>query len=519
MNKVAAKKTWPIRHGEGLLFSLAASFSFGAVALAIFFRTWSDTLFLTYFSVDQIPIFYIWSAFAFAPVTMLYTWLSHIIPPVKLNTITLLSFALLSSMCASLPEKPLLIFIILLLMSLVSPLVNAICWSVILERLDSLQSKRLIPLISSASTIGAICAGGLAAEVIEVGGLTGLITLISFTLIGLATLPRAVLGAQKQKTKKKEIEPPKRISFWSGLSQLRPLMQHSLLAITMIATLLMAITTNLVDYLFKAEIQQNIPIHEIGPFLARFHAITNLLIFLLQIFVLNKLTQRLGLKWAYSLYPSSLFTVGAICLTPLHWFSIILLRGVDTLMKFTVYTNTENLILTPVPFVLRTQVKVLLKGAIYPLGGLIAGLLITLITTFSPQETAVKVNITLGLTLALSTLWIYLTRSAQKHYLAQLARNLKLPISLTRFNQAAKSLVNLFLEQSKASRTQEDVIQLLSQLKQELQLESSLEPLWLAQSHTRADLIEWLEHLSRASGITGFGERLETYQQSNSAIT
>ena len=85
IRSVKKKVKWPVKPDEVTLVLLASSFSFGAVALAIFFRTWSDTLFLSHFSVDQIPIFYIWSAFAFAPVTMAYTWLSKKFPLVKLN--------------------------------------------------------------------------------------------------------------------------------------------------------------------------------------------------------------------------------------------------------------------------------------------------------------------------------------------------------------------------------------------------------------------------------------------------
>lgn len=503
------KKQWPIRQHEHGLFMLSASFSFGAVALAIFFRTWSDTIFLSEFSVDQIPIFYIWSAFAFAPVTMVYTWLSQLIPPVKLNTLTLLSFALLCSLCADLPNHPILIFIILLLMSLISPLVNAICWSVILERLDSLQSKRLIPLISSAATIGAICAGWLAAELIEVGGLAALITVISITLICLATLPTAILGQQSTQKTKKDQKPKQKVSMLSGLAQLKPLMKTPLLAVTMIATLLMATSTNLVDFLFKAEIQQHIPAEQIGPFLARFHAITNLLIFLLQIFVLNKLTNRLGLKWAYSLYPSSLLAVGTLCLFPLHWVAVIFLRGVDTLMKFTVYTNTENLVLTPVAFVQRTQVKVLLKGAIYPLGGLIAGILIALITQLS-SDTETKITVTLILTLLCSVLWVYLTRQAHQHYISQLAQNLGIPQSVKSLNQPASSLVKDLMEQESSTVSLSLFQEFITKISSHLALDKSLFVTAWARQQSRADLIEWFDSVARASNIQDFGSYLES---------
>lgn len=505
------KVTWPVKPDEAALVILASSFSFGAVALAIFFRTWSDTLFLSHFSVDQIPIFYIWSAFAFAPVTMAYTWLSKKFPLVKLNTITLLSFAGLSSLCVRIPTEPTFIFIILLMMSLVSPLVNAICWSVILERLDSLQSKRLIPIISSAATVGAICAGGLTAEVIELGGLAALIVLISCTLVCLAALPRAILGGRKLTipSRSDKTDQPKP-TLWSGLGQLAPLTQNSLLSVTMVATLMMATTTNLVDFLFKAEVQQNIATDDLGPFLARFHAVTNLMIFILQLFVLNKLTDRLGLKSSYSLYPSSLLMVGTICLFPVSWFALVLLRGVDTLMKFTVYTNMENMVLTPVPFVLRTQVKVLLKGVIYPLGGLIAGIVIWVVSYSCQGNTNLKIQITLVLTLILSVLWIRFTRKAHLHYIGQLANNIGVQHFQTSLNEVAIGILQRFSEIEFNSVISADVSRLLNDLESALDsVEHELTAAWEDPHKSRADLIEWLENISRTHRIYGVGDRIE----------
>ena len=87
-----------VERDEWPVLLLSGGFSFGSVALAIFIRTWSDTLFLTRFQADQIAIFYIWSALIFAPTTMGYAWLSQRFNPIKLNTTTLFAFAGLSSL-------------------------------------------------------------------------------------------------------------------------------------------------------------------------------------------------------------------------------------------------------------------------------------------------------------------------------------------------------------------------------------------------------------------------------------
>ena len=125
-----------IKKDEWPTLALASLFAFGSVALAIFIRTWSDTLFLIHFQPDRIPIFYIWSAIVFAPTTMGYTWLSQRFNLVRLNTSTLLTFASMCLFCINPIQHKEVLFVLLLGMSLVSPLVNAICWGLILERLN-----------------------------------------------------------------------------------------------------------------------------------------------------------------------------------------------------------------------------------------------------------------------------------------------------------------------------------------------------------------------------------------------
>ena len=534
---------------ERITFLLSALFSFGAVALAICIRTWSDTLFLTHFPVDRLPVFFIWSAFAFAPVTMGYTWLSRRISPIRLNTATLLLFAGCCLLCVHPSENPITLFITLLLMSLVSPLVNAICWGVVLERLSSLQSKRLIPLISSAATIGAVSAGLFAAEVIEWGGMVALMGTITLMLLALSCLPSALLVNQtsidhrsgdqgvSDPPQKSLAQPtleltPDRVTRLRWVSQFDPLWRHRLLLVIAIATLMMAVTTNLVDYLFKAEIQRQFSPHEIGPFLARFHAITNAFILGVQLFILSRLTERIGLKWSFPLYPISLTLVSLLCLSPLGWLSFVALRGVDSLMKFTIHSNTENLVLTPVPLVLRTQVKVLLKGAIYPLGGLIAGLLIWTIGAISSAYTLDPMLCAITVTITLCVVWMFTTSRVHLFYWEQLASNLGLPTgTLQRAPQRAalnqlRSLMTESVQRdlqsnSAAGKTNDliDDIQVLQLVVSSFDLANyrpEVERAWYGDDKGRADLIAWVSLGASWQGLRDLGQQLETYASSRS---
>lgn len=494
---------WPV-------LLLSAGFAFGSVALAIFIRTWSDTLFLTRFQAEDIAIFYIWSALIFAPTTMGYAWLSQRFEPVKLNTSTLFGFAGVASLCLSPPSSDVGVFVLLLVLSLVSPLVNAICWGLILERLNSRQSKRLIPLIGGSATMGAAVSGVIGAEVIEWGGDRALVWLIISTLIALSPLPRLLLNGVDDRSLIREAkDTPERL-----IVGLKALGKNQLLKVSAIATFLMAIATNLIDFLFKAELQSSLEPEMLGPFFARFHAFTNVGILFVQLLVMRPALERLGPRWSFGLYPLSLLALISLCLGPVGLWAFIGLRGVDTLMKFTFYSTTENMLLTPVPFRERTQSKVFLKGVVYPLGGLVAGTLITLTGLLLGSNA--EVNAVLIITLGVAVGWLWSTSRVHRHYLQQLASNLGVTLEAVQVSRQERLKGLDQLEALKLDATQWDqerIEPLLAQIAGGLhrpRLSTQLTSLWpdLDESK-RMDLIELLDELARRDGVKGLGDLLE----------
>jgi ATP/ADP translocase len=503
INKRIEKDEWPT-------LIVSSFFAFGSVALAIFIRTWSDTLFLTHFRPEKIPIFYIWSAVIFAPTTMGYTWLSQRFNLVRLNTATLITFASACLFCIHPTTDKTTLFILLLMMSLVSPLVNAICWGLILERINSRQSKRLLPLISSSATIGATISGTLGAEIIEWGGNPALMSLICLTLLVLTPFPRLLIKKLETST---PIPIPEESQTQKLFDGLHALSRNRLLRVSAVATFLMAIATNLVDYLFKVKLQAELTPAELGPFFARFHAISNLAILLIQLTILSPILQRFGVKNSFRLYPGFLVTVGSLCLFYSHLWFFTLLRGVDTIMKFTFHQNTENLLMTPVPFLERTQSKVFLKGVIYPLGGLIAGILIYLID-FSGY-------VLLGSLVAMLCIcicWLWSVYQTHHHYIRQLAMNVGIESIIIHKKQIIrkkeqkvqiKYIQNYYNHYNQKEHfpmlTQSESSELLNRILIILGYQQHQQALWnvfyqlnLRQS---ADLVELLDQLLRVQGL------------------
>ncbi len=390
-------------------------FAFLAVAVSILIRTWSDTAFLNHFDVAWLPLLFILSAFAFAPATVTYARLARRVPLVPLNTGLLLTFAVLTALCTLAAGSRWSAFGAILVLAVISPLVNVACWSIVLERMSSRQARRLVPLVGGASTAGAAAGGAIGTPVVTLFGVDALLWAVVVVLLLMLPLPRIVAGSWS--LGRTETREPR-----GGLrAELRALRANPLLRTVGTATFLMAVTTNLVDFTMKAQVQASLGSpEELAVFFANFHGITNVAVLVVQLVLVTPIINRIGLGPSFALHPAVVLVGAAACVAfPGLWFATAL-RGFDTMLKFTFQANTQNMVITPVPLIERTQAKVFLKGMVYPLGGLAAGALIPLANLLgAPTGPMVPVFAAL-----ISGAWLWAAVKVPRSYRAQLEDNL-----------------------------------------------------------------------------------------------
>jgi len=410
----------PVRSGEWPLVIAASLFAFFAVALAILIRTWSDAAFLGKFDVAFLPVFFAFSAVVFLPTTAVYTWLSKRIAPVILNTLLLGFFVSLALIAAQFSyENKWFVFGVVLALAIISPLVNVICWNTIVERMDSRKARRLIPFVGGCGTLGAVGAGLLGATMVERFGTDSLLWAVCAILVMLIPFPRWV--AKTWHITVRDAQPKQKVR-----DGIRALTEDPLVRVIAIATFLMAITTNLTDFQFKSFLQHEMAHDDaaIAAFLARFHGFTNLAILFIQFLIAAPIIRRFGLGFAYSLHPAAVLAGGVLCLfNPLLW-TAVMLRFADTLMKFTFHSDTNEMVLTPLPFIKRGETKVLLKGVIYPVGGLVAAALLQVLISLGDTG-ATLIIITL---LTVGVGWFLATRKVRGPYLTTLSNNLAIEV-------------------------------------------------------------------------------------------
>jgi AAA family ATP:ADP antiporter len=416
MERDATPKSWlPIRDGEWPLVLATGAFAFLAVAFAIALRTWSDAVFLTTFDAGWIPWLFVASALAFVPATFCYAWLAPRIGAIWLNTFLLMLFVAAMFVSMRLAQGAFGVFVAVLAMQVISPLVNVIAWITILDGIDNRQARRLLPVIGGISTLGAISAGVAGGEMAARIGNHSLLWIGVCLLFAMAPLPLALAVSREQR--------PQR-SGPDIRSVLRSLAANRLIGTVAIATFLMALTTNVIDYQFKALAQDALAPESLGVFFGRFHGATNLAVLLVQFFVAPVVMRRFGVGFSFALHPVVVLLGAALTLLVPVLAAVVVLRFADTLLKFTFHKNSNDLALTPIPAHDRHQAMVFIKGIVYPLGGIAAGLLLWVSNLLGFDAMSAGGFLVLGL----GSSWFVMTRRVRLQYLQKIGEKLSIEV-------------------------------------------------------------------------------------------
>jgi len=414
-------RSWlPVRPGEWALVAATGSFAFLAVALAIVLRTWSDAIFLNHFDVSWVPWLFVASALVFVPATFGYAWVAPRLGSVWLNTLLLGAFGVATVACARFAQTPRGVFAAVLVVSVFSPLANVICWNTILDRLDTRQVRRLLPVIGGISTLGAIGGGLLGGELAALHGHEALVWLAFACLICMTPLPLALSAPLRRRGAR-----ARTLGIQEGFHALA---SNRLIGIVATGTFLMALTTNVVDYQFKAYAQLAIPSDGLGTFFARFHGAANLAVLIVQFGLAPIVMRRFGVALAFALHPFVLVLGAFLTLAFPVLAAAVALRFADTVLKFTFHKNANDLALSPVRSQERHQAMVFLKGVVYPLGGITAGLVLA-------GSASLGSDLLRGLgfwVMLLASLWLLVARQLRVGYMEQIGRKLSIEIEPTR---------------------------------------------------------------------------------------
>lgn len=410
-----------IRRDEGGLVLLALAFAFSSVAETAVIRIFADAILLTEFGPESLPAFFVGSSLAFMAASLAYAWALGVASSVRLNTWLLASLAVFCVIARHLFPVlgPSFVFALSLLLTVAAPLARILCWNAITECFDIRQAKRLLPIAGAGSTVGAIVAGLAAVPFVRAVGTDDLLYIVALLFAAMAPMPRW-LAARALPAGGAAARPRTGEGYWRATAQGLTAIRKSRLVATVAGMLFLgAVVTSLLDYSLKTAIQDRFGKDEMAIFLGHFQALANALILLLQLLVVGRVLVTFGVRFVFALLPVTLLGGGLLMALEPIFTAIVGLNFFDLLLRYTFQNAGSEMVLTPVPTLERNRAKVVIKGVMVPLGGLVAGLLLFPLQEIQPDLAGAWQA--LGwTTAALAAASLYLVVRVKHHYLAEL---------------------------------------------------------------------------------------------------
>jgi AAA family ATP:ADP antiporter len=186
---------------------------------------------------------------------------------------------------------------------------------------------------------------------------------------------------------------------------------------------LLTVAAGLLDYVFKARAVAVYEGHELLRFFALFYVAVSLLAFLIQAALSRVCLERLGLARTVALLPAGVAATAAASLAAPGLLSSAMARGLEAVLRNSLFRSGFELFFTPVPPQEKRASKALIDVGVDRAGDAVGGGLIRLVLLVLP---AVALPALTGLAVALALAGAWVALRLHRSYVGALERNLML---------------------------------------------------------------------------------------------
>ena len=388
--------------------------SFGLIAFQVAGRATRDALFLSHFSVTDLPRVVAAAALvsivlALAASRLLERWGPGRFVPRLLAASTLLlllEFALLR-----VTPRAGAVAVFMHFNAIGALLVSAF-WSLINERFDVRTAKRHIGRIGAAATAGGVAGGVLAERVAAMASLGAMVPVLAAVHLVCAILALRI----------GPIEPRPVSAAARSRNPLRALAASPYLRTLAIIVVLATVGEGLLDYVFKAAATDRFGSgDQLLRFFAAFYTVVNVGSIALQAALARPALERLGLARTTGLLPWTVAIGAAAALAVPGLISAMIAKAGEAIMRNSLYRSGYELLFTPIGAAEKRSVKSVLDVGGVRIGDVIAAGLVqlALIVLATRATTAM-----LGLAIVVAAAGIMLIFTVHAGYLATLERSL-----------------------------------------------------------------------------------------------
>ncbi|MET0388774.1 MAG: hypothetical protein ABW321_22570, partial [Polyangiales bacterium] len=242
--------------------------------------------------------------------------------------------------------------------AVVATLATSQFWLLAAELFTVLEAKRAFAAISAGGLLGAMLGGGLARWVGMYFGDTSLLWVGASLLVASGVLASVTRGIAQELPTVQDNDPPP-LAAASGSSVLREPEALRYLKRLLLLGLLGTISATLVDYLFKVQVSHSVAKQDLSAFFANFNAAMNAGALLLQLLLAPSLLSQTGVGRSLTLVPLTLMVLGvSVFAAPALW-SVLLLRGSDGGLRYSLLRSSVEVLYLPLPRRVRARWKTL----------------------------------------------------------------------------------------------------------------------------------------------------------------
>ncbi|MBX3126222.1 MAG: hypothetical protein KF718_05875 [Polyangiaceae bacterium] len=402
-----------VRAGERRVTLLAFATLFGIMAGHSLVETSRDALFLARLPATHLPLVYLgvaavaWGIARFEPELRAKNVASAL-------TRTLVVAALVTAgFWLSLPSLGAAgLYALYLWSAIIASLAVAGFWLTLSERVTVTQAKRLYAVVGTGSVLGATF-GTAAAGLIAAAMPARHLLLAAALLLGLSALGPVRLAREVTQVVTTRAEE-------DASAQLAELGKSPYVVRVALLALLAAVTFTLVDYTFKSQVAAAIAPERLGVFLAQTYLALNVASLAVQLLLVQRTVQRLGVTGALALLPALLVLGGVGVAAVAGLATALVLKGADGALRHSLHRTSVELLYVPMEDRSRTKAKTLIDVLVQRAGQALGSVLILALLAVGAGPRV------LGIAIALcATLWVVLALDLRQHFLNLFRRTLE----------------------------------------------------------------------------------------------
>lgn len=331
--------------------AVAASLLFAVIGAFVVLKSARDALFLSAFSVANLPYLLVLTALTSAAVAAAYVRLaasSSASRGIRASLAAFLGTVLLFWLGLHFEPQP-AILLFYLWVGLFGTLVPVQAWLVVSERLSPRQARRTLGFLGAGASLGGSAGGILARACSKAWGATALLPLAAvLILLALAVSLRFESNAERA----------------SGAAEpaAAPPLGRRLAILMVVVVAVGSVVSTFVDFQFKAIAQREMSTAaELGAFFGSFYASVEVATLALQVLATPFLLQRLPLSATLPLLPLVLFAGNGMLLAAASLPSALFLKASEQALRQSLDRSSRELLYLPAAPIARARLKSLVE--------------------------------------------------------------------------------------------------------------------------------------------------------------